>query len=209
MCTHLKNYLQQFRNRRCATLVGPMTVQPSMLRAADEPLIWVDGGVAHRAHAPTLRGFAVGDGDSAHGELNQLLPTDKDYSDLAFALRCLAHCENLDEIVLCGFVGGRIDHQWFNVGEVHHFLAARTAPCKARFDDTIIGCSRGEWRLHVDGVFSLAAIGAATVTLQGACKYPIAPAQRIAPLSSFGLSNVGVGEVTLQTDAPVFLIRVK
>ncbi|MDA7971658.1 MAG: hypothetical protein MPK10_03650, partial [Gammaproteobacteria bacterium] len=45
---------------------GPDEVRP------EEPLVWIDGGANHRDAGGSFRGgFAVGDGDSAPGALDQ------------------------------------------------------------------------------------------------------------------------------------------
>lgn len=202
--TPVDEYLGRFGGCRRVTLVGPTLERAPRAGQLREPLIWVDGGADHRrAQAPA--GFAVGDGDSARGKLDQYLNADKDYSDLAFVLRRLpAH---FAEVVLLGFLGARRDHELFNLGEVHHFLAAAGTPTRARFDRDIVACSKGEWRFRSHSVFSLAAIEPATVTLTGACKYPLTAPTLIAPLASFGLSNQGAGRITLRTDGPVFIFK--
>jgi len=43
------------------------------------------------------------------------------------------------------------------------------------------------------------------VKLRGNCQFPIPKLLEITPLSSFGLSNVGEGEMTLENQGPVFL----
>lgn len=203
--TRVDEYLGRFGGCRRVTLVGPTLERAPRAGRLREPLIWVDGGADHR-RGPDPAGFAVGDGDSARGELHQYLNADKDYSDLAFALRRLpAH---FAEVVLLGFLGARRDHELFNLGEVHHFLAAAGGPTRARFDRDIVAYSKGQWRFRSHSVFSLAAIEPTTVTLTGACKYPLTTPTRIAPLASLGLSNQGAGRITLRADGPVFIFKV-
>jgi len=202
--TPVDGYLGRFGGCRRVTLVGPTLGRAPRAGRLQEPLIWVDGGVNHRRdRAPA--GFAVGDGDSARGTLDQYLAANKDYSDLAFVLRRLpAH---FAEVVLLGFLGARRDHELFNLGEVHHFLAAAGAPTRARFDRSVYAYSKGKWRFRSHSVFSLAAIEPATVTLTGACQYPLTAPTLIAPLASFGLSNRGAGRISLHTDGPVFIFQ--
>ncbi|MDD9856723.1 MAG: hypothetical protein OXU96_01530 [Gammaproteobacteria bacterium] len=202
--TPVDEYLRRFGDCRRVTLIGPTLAHAPRAGRLQEPLIWVDGGADHR-RGQTPAGVAVGDGDSAHGKLDQYLNADKDYSDLAFVLRRLpAH---FAEVVLLGFLGARRDHELFNLGEVHHFLAAAGAPTRARFDRNIYAYSKGEWRFQSHSVFSLAAIEPATVTLTGACKYRLTAPTRVAPLASFGLSNRGAGRIILRTDGPVFIFK--
>ena len=213
----LEDYLQRFTDRRRVTVVGPMPVVRFYPTAAEEPVIWVDGGVNHRPRGTGRDcvgqdcvgqdrvGFSVGDGDSAAEKLDQELATDKDYSDLAFVLGCLR--ARFSSVVLLGFLGGRRDHELFNLGEVHHFLAAAKTPTRVRFDDSLDVYSAGEWRFEIHGVFSLAVLAGTTVKLAGACKFPLPTPTKIAPLRSLGLSNHGFGEITLTTRGPAFIFK--
>ena len=220
MTMSIDEYLRRFTRARRVTLVGPLPLaageacgtagaegfEESFAEGFEEPLIWVDGGADHRdahAHVGGGKGFAIGDGDSARGALDQYLRTDKDCSDLAHVLRRLpAH---FGEVVLRGFLGARRDHELFNLGEVHHFLAAAKTPARARFDRSVFGYSKGEWKFTADGVFSLAVFAATEVELAGACQFPLPAAATIAPLTSLGLSNRGFGEITLRARGPVFI----
>ena len=218
----LDDYLHRIKGHRRITLVGPMPVavpvpmEPPGPAASEAPVIWVDGGANHRrqcadnadnadnAHGEKP-GFAVGDGDSFDGKLDQYLDPDKDYSDLAYVLGRLG--SRFAEVVLLGFLGARRDHELFNLGEVHHFLAAAKTPTTARFDNCLNAYSSGQWTFEADGIFSLAVLEAATVQLRGACQFPIPTPTRIAPLKSLGLSNRGFGEITLTTRGPAFVFK--
>jgi len=199
----IDEYLRRFTRARRVTLVGPLPLAAGA-ESFEEPLIWVDGGADHRdAHVTAGKGFAIGDGDSARGALDQYLPADKDCSDLAHVLRRLpAH---FGEVILRGFLGARRDHELFNLGEVHHFLAAAKSPARARFDRSVFGYSKGEWQFTADGVFSLAVFAPTEVELAGACQFALPAAATIAPLTSLGLSNRGFGEITLRARGPVFI----
>ncbi len=214
----LDDYLHRFTGHRRITLVGPMPVpvpvpvpvpfEPPGPAAPEAPVIWVDGGANHRRQnadnaGRESPGFAVGDGDSFGGKLDQYLDPDKDYSDLAYVLGRLG--SRFAEVVLLGFLGARRDHELFNLGEVHHFLAAAKTPTTARFDTCLNAYSTGQWTFDADGIFSLAVLEPATVQLRGACQFPIPVPTRIAPLKSLGLSNRGFGEITLTTRGPAFI----
>ena len=207
----LDDYLRRFDGHRRVTVVGPLlSGAPHPLPDESEPLIWVDGGVDHRREwglkNPRL-GFAVGDGDSARGALDQYLDADKDYSDLAYALGRLGG--RFAEVVLLGFLGARRDHELFNLGEVHHFLAApdKVTPTRVWFDRSLEAYSAGAWNLEIHGVFSLAVFATTTLQLVGACKFPLTTPTEIPALSSFGLSNQGFGEITLTTRGPAFVFK--
>ena len=199
--TTLDDYLLRFGEGGCVTLVGP--VLSSVVSGLVEPVVWVDGGADWRGDFSA--GFAVGDGDSCGGELDQYLDINKDFSDLGYVLRRLPG--GFDEVILRGFLGGRRDHEWFNLGEAHHFLKAATVPKVVRFVSGLTAYSAGEWRFSADDLFSLAALESATVRLSGACQFPISTPTKITAFSSFGLSNIGFGEIVLHTDAPVFVFQ--
>lgn len=201
----LDEYLHRFGDHRRITLVGPMLTEPLCPNPPDEPVIWVDGGAHHRRQGASTKnsGFSVGDGDSFRGKLDQYLDADKNYSDLAYVLGRLPEC--FAEVVLLGFLGARRDHELFNLGEVHHFLAAANTPTRVRFDCRVNVYSAGEWTFDIHGIFSLAVFAPTTVQLAGACQYPITPPTAIAPLTSLGLSNRGFGEITLTTRGPAFI----
>ncbi len=200
----LDNYLHQFDGCGRVTLVGPVLGRGLQAGDVGEPVVWVDGGVNHRWGDV---GFSVGDGDSSEFPLDHYLSADKDCSDLAYVLGRVAGVRGVDEVVLLGFLGARRDHELFNLGEVHHFLAAAATPTRARFDDCVVGYSKGRWRFQARALFSLAAFAPTTVTLTGACDYPLPEPTPIAPLVSLGLSNRGFGEVTLTTEGPVFILK--
>ena len=200
----LRQYLERFANAQRVTVVGPCWngADPE-LDADAAPLVWVDGGAQYRSGDT---GFCVGDGDSYDGALDETLPTDKDYSDFAYALGQLpAH---FSEVRLLGFLGGRADHQLFNFGEAQQFLAGRANPTRVDFESQVTAYSAGIWQLEIRGTFSLAAFAPARVGLRGACRYPITPPRAMTPLTSLGLSNHGSGAMTLECDAPIFIFRV-
>jgi len=199
MYTGFSEYLAQHDNSGRIMLVGPFA--ESTLDIV-EPVIFVDGGSIRRENDI---GLSVGDGDSFDGRLDHLLDTDKDFSDLAFALSLLGH--NYDRVEMHGFLGGRRDHELLNLGEVYHFLSRRLHPTAAILDHSIEALSKGEWHLEVHGIFSLVAFEVATVSLSGECKYRIAGGTQIDPVSSFGLSNEGYGTIRIETSSPLFLFR--
>ena len=193
-------YLKRHLDSERIMLVGPLA--DSDLDLLD-PVIFVDGGSIRRENDI---GLSLGDGDSFDGHLDHLLETDKDYSDLAFALSLLGN--EFERIEMFGFLGGRRDHELLNLGEVFHFLAGRTRPATAHLDHAIEAFSRGNWQIEVHGTFSLVAFNNAVVSLSGDCKYEIPKDTSISPVSSFGLSNEGHGTIWLETDSPMFLFRI-
>ena len=166
-----------------------------------DPVIFVDGGTSYRQQD---EGLAVGDGDSHRGDLDERLNPNKDYSDLSYVLASLpAH---FNEASLQGFLGGRRDHEWANLGEAHAFLKQRHQPMQVHFESLISGFTAGEWQLEINETFSLLCLETARVKMTGACQYRLNQKTRLEPLCSHGLSNIGNGTITLKTDGPVFVV---
>lgn len=179
-------------------LVGPLA-EP-MLIPSEGLCIFVDGGAKFSAHRSGLR---IGDGDSYPLDLDVRLPQDKDISDLGFVLESLP--QKVTTLTAVGFLGGRKDHEWLNIGAFHQFLSTRRQ-AQVSLDSSIRFFSAGTASLKVQGVFSLLSLDPVLITLTGSCRFPLNTPTRIERLSSRGLSNVGAGLVTLETDAPVLLM---
>ncbi len=179
-------------------LIGPLYKGKAEF---SDPVIFVDGGAQFRKAS---EGLSVGDGDSYSGVLDEKLNPNKEYSDLAYVLSSLpAH---FHEVFLLGFIGGRRDHEWANLGEAYAFLHTRHQATKIHFESEVTGFSVGKWQLEINGPFSVLSIEAAQVKLLGDCQYTLKQATKIEPLSSHGISNTGEGAITLQTDKPVFIV---
>ncbi len=191
-------YLDRFAKSHRVTLVGPMGTDSNGV--ITEPVIFVDGGAQRQQRGV---GISVGDGDSFSGALDHQLNPEKDFSDLAFALSLLN--QRFSEISLKGFLGGRRDHELLNLGEVFHHLKQRKTPTKVIFDQAITGFTSGNWQFDLKGIFSLVAFESTLVTLSGQCKYHIDPETVIKPVSSFGLSNEGYGQISIATTKPLYI----
>ena len=196
----LKNYLLKYNNSLRLSILGPMSSPPKGLL---EPIIYVDGGTKFQIDA---EGYSVGDGDSSTIPLDEKLSTKKDFSDLGYALNQIT--QPFPEIHLFGFLGGRKDHELFNLGEIFHFLQRQTEPVYANFEDVWIGYSAGTWELEIEGLFSLVTFSSTEVSLLGECKYQIPPGTEVPSITSFGLSNIGNGSIELTCAAPVFIYLV-
>ena len=192
-------YLDQFDPLSSVTLVGPMA---NRIEQLTEPVIFVDGGSNWREGKV---GVSVGDGDSSSNKLDVLLNPEKDFSDLSFALESLGN--RFRQVQLCGFLGGRADHQLLNYGAVAHFLSARQSATCVWFEREISAYSTGSWQINVNGVFSLVVFEPTHIELQGDCKYHIPAATMVKPVSSFGLSNEGHGRISLSNSAAVFIFH--
>lgn len=186
-------------------LVGPLL---DRARPLVMPTVFVDGGAdflrASVAMSPReVPVVSLGDGDSSSVPLDEKLAREKDFSDLAFALRGLPAA--VSGLELFGFLGGRRDHELANIGEVHNFLAARPSAV-ANFhgpQKIEVIAFTGHLEIEIHGTFSVFVLEAAQVEINGACEY--SHHGEVLPLSSLGLSNVGKGKVSLHSPRPVFI----
>jgi thiamine pyrophosphokinase len=183
------------------------------------PTIYVDGGSDFRADGgwaaaqltpakekSSIPLISIGDGDSAAGKLDEVLPAHKDYSDLAFVLRSLP--QNIVAIEMLGFLGERRDHELANLGEVHAFLKTRADFCRVEIhsaEQTVFAFARGTLTIDIAGTFSVMVLEPAAVRIEGACEYKLAGDVVLQVASSHGLSNVGHGAVEITSDQPCFL----
>ncbi len=197
-CMEIHQYLKKFNRTGTVTLVGPLAEQPGRIT---EPVIYVDGGSRSRVEGT---GLSVGDGDSFDGKIDILLNPEKNFSDLAFALEHIP--QEYDAVVATGFLGGRRDHEMFNIGEAHHFLKSRANPTTIDFDGELTGYSMGNWAFHRNGLFSVAVVETTHVQMTGACRYPCAERTEFKPFSSLGLSNIGTGTICMMSEGPVFIL---
>jgi thiamine pyrophosphokinase len=172
------------------------------------PVIGVDGG----AHFHTKLDIWVGDADSyaqevcAHHIYRH--STAKDQSDLSLALGLFTMARHY-KFHFWGLLGGRKDHELFNLGEALTFLNQHSE-CQIMFYNNegkilfhVLGS--GSWTFSHQGVFSLGTLHKTTLRLVGDCKFPILNYQLLHPLSSQGLSNEGKGEMVLENNGPVFI----
>lgn len=205
----IQQYCDNFKTgdidiRHTVDIVGPQNFPLIALEGIREPVIYVDGGVAHRRGQ---MGLAVGDGDSKKtdlpGELDITLPAVKDYSDFAFVLRSLP--DHVQTVRTFGFMGGRMDHQLINFGEAHHFLRLRTRTTLS-FDFEVVGFSPGVWKPRVEGTFSLINFEPCELRVEGLCDYQIKEPLKLQPVTSRGLSNIGHGQIEIECSSPVFLL---
>lgn len=187
--------------------VGPMgpDLSPSLTHL---PVLGVDGGAHHHSDLKVW----VGDADSydkvVKADHIYRYPVEKDQSDLALALSLFSEPRHY-KFHFWGFLGGRKDHELFNLGEALSFLDKHTE-CQILFYDEngkisfhVLGT--GHWKFSYKGIFSLGTLKKTMVRLRGDCLYPISKFQMLNPLSSLGLSNTGKGEMVLENDGPVFL----
>lgn len=172
------------------------------------PHIAVDGG----AHFTDSIKVWIGDSDSYDKALSSAsifnLSADKDSSDFACALKLFSR-QIKYEFHLWGFSGGRKDHELFVWGEVLLFLDQHPESKFTMYDpDGRVEChflGSGHWRFKHQGLFSLGSMRKIRVKLSGSVKYPIARESWLPSLSSWGLSNVGSGEIILENEGAAFI----
>lgn len=179
------------------TLVGPFA--GPFARNLEGCLIFIDGGVQWRDGRP---GISVGDGDSSQEPMDVSLPTEKDESDLAFALRSLPSTVRV--VQTFGFMGGRRDHEWINLGEFFYFLRSHPQ-AQIRIDQDGCFFSAGRHQIDRIGVFSLITLAPIRLRLEGQVLYPLQTPTLVGPLSSRVLSNKSNGRFTLDCDQPVLV----
>lgn len=189
------------------TFVGPLGPKlPKYL--LEYPILAVDGG----ANFLTQMDVWVGDSDSfaeeALSSVTLKYPPEKDQSDLSLALGLFTE-PMAYRFHLWGFLGGRRDHELFNLGEALRQLE-QLPKSKIIFYDHI-GLERfhlyaaGNWTLNHNGIFSVGSLKEYNISLKGKCRYTIPTPRLLQPLSSFGLSNEAFGEMTMVNDGPVFI----
>lgn len=190
-------------------LVGPLG--PDIIHPLSVlPQIAIDGGEPY-AHAPFLW---IGDGDSLKKtpETPQQIALNpkKEMSDLAYAYELLLK-HPLQKIHLWGFLGGRFDHELFNLGETSLYLMERTQTEILYYKESATPFmqffSPGSWDFDFKGSFSLGVIHQAQMTIHGEVEYPILHQKPLRPLSSLGLSNRAKGKFLVESTTPFFMMR--
>lgn len=162
-------------------------------------LVAVDGGLDSCVEIRRRPDLFVGDGDSAFASADPIesihYPRDKDFSDLAGALKEVSR-RGVQVVGVAGLVGGRLDHEWANLLELGSWspkFAGILAPSqRGTVLITSHGCRVATVRRRT---VSLLALGAsASVTLTGT-RWEL-DRQRLRP-GSLGLSNVSGARLEL------------
>lgn len=202
---HLPVNLAQIR---VWTIIGPMgpKISPAL---SQFPILAVDGG----AEFCDRMDVWIGDGDSNRSLLDcenvyRYGPI-KDQSDLGLALGMFQGQKPL-ELHLWGFLGGRRDHEWINLGEVYHFLETKHEAVAHFYNSQgkleVSVYSAGRQALSHQGTFSLATIKENQIQILGAVQYALTEKTTLLPLSSLGLSNSAHGIFEIIHEAPLMII---
>ena len=179
-------------------IIGPCSTTISAIDL-ELPSIVVDGGMNH--HLQLKNSFSVGDGDSTDGPLDLKLPTQKDQSDLSYALSLLTSETKI--INLYGFLGNRKDHELINIGEV--YSACEKYAFTAKFDSEFLIIPEGFHTLNISGEFSVMTLRESLITIVGRARYMLEKETLLGPLSSHGLSNYADGEITITCNTPLII----
>jgi thiamine pyrophosphokinase len=191
-------------------VVGPTSFQwkvlTPFLKRPNVKLYFVDGGLIHQGKfqhkTPELLKTAesIGDGDSSKKRMT-MFKTDQNLSDLSYCLKILNKEVNVETFLFIGFLGGRLDHQFFNLGEISRFT--RTAKTQILLENKIEFFAKGKINLEIRGVFSLGSFEDNQIKIKGACLYKTRNWLKLPTLSSRGLSNVGSGKIEIESISPL------
>lgn len=191
-------------------IVGPTPfkwkVLKSFLKHPDVQLIFIDGGLIHyekffkQVPILTKNSFSIGDGDSSNKPMN-MLKTDQNLSDLSYCLNYLSKQKNITTVMFVGFLGGRIDHQFFNLGEIYRFVKKNRG--HVILENKIEFLPKGKNTLEIKGIFSIGSFEDTKIKINGACLYKTQKWLSLPILSSRGLSNIGSGKIEIESISPL------
>lgn len=214
----LGNFLRKITDKQSLIILGPTILSEYDLKFLNElddnaPIIMIDGGLNHFERINKLKRnptISIGDNDSNKTEylLDVSLDTQKDYSDLTYALNKLsvAFTGKKLNITMLGFLGGRLDHELINLGEINNFLENISFKCEILMSNKVISTNKNHFSLNTHNSFSFLAFADRVLTIFGECKYKLSTPTKIKALSSLTLSNQGFGKVEIQTDGVFFII---
>ena len=185
-------------------LIGPQ-LNSKQTYDFEEKVIFVDGGMDFKNNI-SHQGFdSIGDQDSTHCSLNNVLDKNKDRSDLYHAFELANEHKNLKELDLYGFMGGRLDHQLFNIGEGYRFIERSTTLESIHFYNKKIKeisiFKSGHHLFNFEGQFSISTLKNCSINLSGKVEY--SGSIDLIPMSSQGLSNIAHGEFEIKSDQPI------
>ncbi len=199
-------FLAELGKSAAVTLVGPLHDKKF---SAVEPTVFIDGGSQFRGNGEKFPTISVGDGDSGGAALDVKLPEEKDFSDLAFVLRELPR--HVVTLRLFGFLGGRLDHELANLGEIHQFLLDRPKGARVELEKAghleVIAFT-GSMKREINSLFSVMVLETSEVTIAGDCDYDLDNEEPLVPGSSQGLSNLGTGQVEITSAGPCFIFLI-
>ncbi len=190
-------------------LIGPL-LDNDQTYEFDEKVIFVDGGINFKNNIKVKDFDSIGDQDSTTSSLNTVLDKNKDRSDLYHAFALAKLDDRPRELDLYGFIGGRLDHQLFNIGEAYQVLKQLEKIQRINFylkeKKYLSVLQIGENKIFHEGQFSLSSIDECSIELTGNIKYT--GTRNLIPLSSQGLSNISYGEFKITSDQPIIFFYI-
>lgn len=185
-------------------LVGPLiTKQGLELINPNNPIIFVDGGAKAYEKVSSPLKLKVGDQDSSDEVMDILLKPDKDFTDFEYSLTLLP--QSIQKINLIGFLGGRKDHEFTNLGVIHHFLKNNSNVLKVVWNNELITLNKGSSSFSHSSNFSIIFLEESQLKITGHCKYKIQESTLLKPLTGRTVSNLGSGTINLETNNPIFI----
>lgn len=180
-------------------------------------VVFIDGGAVHEKKFSkfikkrSLTPQYYGDGDSSKKVMGHKKES-QNLSDLAYYLESCALKKSHNtykDYVFLGFLGGRIDHELINIGEIFRFMnffSTKNAP-KVSMEDKIEFFTKGHIETEIHGVFSVACLNKSSFKISGKCLYKTKGAIILEGLSSRGLSNIGSGVVKIDSTTPIAVFK--
>ncbi len=213
----LKPFLTHLQGHTRVLLLGPLPIRDSVLKktikSIDPTLILlIDGGEKHKKKLTKSRQkctLSLGDGDSSArtSRPSILLNTDKDFSDLTFALYGMQKAKiRWESVGLLGFsnvIEDRPDHFLFNLGSVYNFV--KKNPLTIMLDERFLFLPEGENSFNCKGLFSVISLEKTQLKLSGKARYQLPTWTTIDVLSSHGLSNQGRGMIKIAGKKPLII----
>lgn len=182
-------------------IIGPMGLNPAIIDKNLFTLV-IDGGANHKINF--LDSISMGDQDSSQLPLDQVIPSEKDYSDLSYGLR---HIPNEIDVINCyGLIGGRLDHQLCVYGDILNHINLNPASFYMYSGNkrSVALIPKGNWDFNHIGSFSVLSVKPQRIKLTGEIKYKAQEEYTyVNPLSSHTLSNESKGKIIIQNEFPL------
>lgn len=196
---------------RTCIVMGPMPFKKGIIKKIPKAdLIYIDGGLKHQHAFKKVSFITYGDGDSAKMGMDFKKPN-QNLSDLAFFLKEALKKKNIkkyDQYLFLGFLGGRLDHELINLGEIARFMQHFTSNDQIAvfLEDKIEFFPSGISEFHIHGSFSLVSFEDCELKISGQCLYK-SQNIKLPYMSSRGLSNEGFGLIKIQNSAPIAVFK--
>ena len=214
----LDNFLRKITDKQSLIILGPTNLSEKDLDnlqslESDTPMLIIDGGLNHIDQLSSLKQypiFTIGDNDSNKTERlpDILLEVQKDFSDLSCGLSLISDVstENPLKVTMLGFLGGRLDHEIINLGEISSFLKSTKSKCDIYISNKVISTNQNTLTIDTHKSFSVISFHDVKLTITGECEFTLPKSINLSSLSSRALSNKGFGKVTIKSNDVFFVI---